>query len=180
MVWDFRLCNFRDLIPARTAWNTPKRKQNLKSHPMTPLKTCANVKFLWPRSTTMSCEHVTTIETIVKSLYILTHFYQLIISAGLSPTLYWPQTFEWLNCICCNVLCPISFVHCICSQMSFHIKCTFNCKTLTFKSAIIKSLFHLTVWRVFSPSFCRCGSRVHPQPVSAQTGPSCIPVLRGY
>ncbi len=69
------------------------------------LKTCANVTFLWPRSTTMSCEHVTTIET-VKNLYRLTHFYQLIVSAGLSPTLYWPQTFELLNCICCksNVL----------------------------------------------------------------------------
>ncbi len=35
--WDFSLCNFRDLIYAQTACNTPKRKKNLKSHHMTPL-----------------------------------------------------------------------------------------------------------------------------------------------
>ncbi len=32
----YSLCNFRDLIYAQTACNTPKRKENLKSH-MTPL-----------------------------------------------------------------------------------------------------------------------------------------------
>uniref|UniRef100_A0A672QWB9 Transmembrane protein 185 n=1 Tax=Sinocyclocheilus grahami TaxID=75366 RepID=A0A672QWB9_SINGR len=31
------LCNFRDLIYAQSACNTPKRKENLKSHHMTPL-----------------------------------------------------------------------------------------------------------------------------------------------
>ncbi len=35
--WDFSLCNFRDFIYAWTACNTPKRKDNLKSHHMTPL-----------------------------------------------------------------------------------------------------------------------------------------------
>ncbi len=35
---DFSLCSFRDLIYARTACSTPNRKQNLKSHHMTPLK----------------------------------------------------------------------------------------------------------------------------------------------
>ncbi len=35
--WDFSLCNFRDLTYALSACNTPKRKQNLKSHHMTPL-----------------------------------------------------------------------------------------------------------------------------------------------
>ncbi len=33
--WDFSLCNFRDLIYAQSACNTPKRKENLKSHHMT-------------------------------------------------------------------------------------------------------------------------------------------------
>uniref|UniRef100_A0A673ML10 nicotinate phosphoribosyltransferase n=1 Tax=Sinocyclocheilus rhinocerous TaxID=307959 RepID=A0A673ML10_9TELE len=33
------LCNFRDLIYAQSACNTPKRKGNLKSHHMTPLNT---------------------------------------------------------------------------------------------------------------------------------------------
>ncbi len=32
------LCNFRDLIYAQSACNTPQRKGNLKSHHMTPLK----------------------------------------------------------------------------------------------------------------------------------------------
>ncbi len=36
---DFCLCNFRDLIYTQPACNTTKRKQNLKSHHMTPLKT---------------------------------------------------------------------------------------------------------------------------------------------
>ncbi len=31
------LCNFRDPIYAQSACNTPKRKENLKSHHMTPL-----------------------------------------------------------------------------------------------------------------------------------------------
>ncbi len=31
------LCNFMDRIYAQTACNTPKRKENLKSHHMTPL-----------------------------------------------------------------------------------------------------------------------------------------------
>ncbi len=35
--WDFCFCNFRDLIYAQTACNTPNRKENLKSHHMTPL-----------------------------------------------------------------------------------------------------------------------------------------------
>ncbi len=37
LIWDFNLCNFRDLIYAQTACNTPKRKEALKSHHMTPL-----------------------------------------------------------------------------------------------------------------------------------------------
>ncbi len=36
--WDFSLCNFRDLICAQPACNTPKRKANLKLHHMTLLK----------------------------------------------------------------------------------------------------------------------------------------------
>ncbi len=32
------VCNFRDLIYAQTACNTPKKKQNLKSHHMTLLQ----------------------------------------------------------------------------------------------------------------------------------------------
>ncbi len=32
------LCNFRDLIYAQTAYNTPKRTENLKSHHIIPLK----------------------------------------------------------------------------------------------------------------------------------------------
>uniref|UniRef100_A0A671PBJ9 Aspartyl/asparaginyl beta-hydroxylase-like n=1 Tax=Sinocyclocheilus anshuiensis TaxID=1608454 RepID=A0A671PBJ9_9TELE len=36
----FLLRNFRDLIYSRTACNTPKRKENLKSHHMTPLSYC--------------------------------------------------------------------------------------------------------------------------------------------
>ncbi len=35
--WDFSFCSFRDLIYAQSACNTPKRKENLKSHHMTPL-----------------------------------------------------------------------------------------------------------------------------------------------
>ncbi len=31
------ICNFRDLIYAQSAFNTPKRKQSLKSHHLTPL-----------------------------------------------------------------------------------------------------------------------------------------------
>ncbi len=50
-VWDFSLCNFRDLIYAETACNTSKRKENLKSHHMTPLKYftrfCTSVN-AWP------------------------------------------------------------------------------------------------------------------------------------
>ncbi len=34
----FSLCSFRDLIYTQTACNTPKRKENLESHHMTPLK----------------------------------------------------------------------------------------------------------------------------------------------
>ncbi len=34
--WDFSPCNFRDLIYAQSACNTPKRKENLKSYHMTP------------------------------------------------------------------------------------------------------------------------------------------------
>ncbi len=30
------VCNFRDCIYAKSACNTPKRKENLKSHHMTP------------------------------------------------------------------------------------------------------------------------------------------------
>ncbi len=40
----FSLCNFRDLIYARTACNTPKRKPSLKSHYMTPLNSSAHYK----------------------------------------------------------------------------------------------------------------------------------------
>ncbi len=36
--WDFNLCNFTDLIYAQTACNTPKTKENMKSHHMIPLK----------------------------------------------------------------------------------------------------------------------------------------------
>ncbi len=36
--WDFSLYNFRDLIYAQSACNTLKRKENLKSHHLTPLK----------------------------------------------------------------------------------------------------------------------------------------------
>ncbi len=32
------LCNFTDCIYAQTACNTPKTKENIKSHHMTPLK----------------------------------------------------------------------------------------------------------------------------------------------
>ncbi len=35
-VWDINLCDFADLN-AQTACNTPKRKENVKSHHMTPL-----------------------------------------------------------------------------------------------------------------------------------------------
>ncbi len=44
LVLDFSLCNFRELIYAQSACNTPKRKHNLKSHHMTPLRL-----FLFPR-----------------------------------------------------------------------------------------------------------------------------------
>ncbi len=57
--WDFSLCNFRDLIYAKTACNNPKRKENLKSHHMTPLNEillyildllfiCSNLVCHWP------------------------------------------------------------------------------------------------------------------------------------
>ncbi len=36
-LFGFSLCNFRDLIYAQTVCNTPKRKENWKSHHMTPL-----------------------------------------------------------------------------------------------------------------------------------------------
>ncbi len=35
---NFSLCNFRDRINIQSACNTPKRKENLKSHHMTPLR----------------------------------------------------------------------------------------------------------------------------------------------
>ncbi len=44
LVLDFSLCNFRELIYAQSACNTPKRKHNLKSHHMTPLRL-----FFFPR-----------------------------------------------------------------------------------------------------------------------------------
>ncbi len=40
LVLRLSLCNFRDLIYAQSASNTPKRKENLKSHHMTPLIQC--------------------------------------------------------------------------------------------------------------------------------------------
>ncbi len=53
---DFSLCNFRDLIYAWTACNTSKRKQNLKSHYMTPLRniwplSAGITTYRWPRKT---------------------------------------------------------------------------------------------------------------------------------
>ncbi len=53
--WDFSLCNFRDLISAQTACNTPKRKQNLKSHHMTHLNSPFNTCYVnnkWHQITT--------------------------------------------------------------------------------------------------------------------------------
>ncbi len=37
-VWDFNLCNFTDRVYARTACNTPKTKENMKSCHMTSLR----------------------------------------------------------------------------------------------------------------------------------------------
>ncbi len=45
--WDFSLCNFRDLIYARSACNTPKRNQNLKSHHMTSNKQITLTSNVW-------------------------------------------------------------------------------------------------------------------------------------
>ncbi len=46
LVLRLSLCNFRDLIYAQSACNTPKRKENLKLHHMTPLKSIFSDIFL--------------------------------------------------------------------------------------------------------------------------------------
>ncbi len=90
------------------------------------LITWANDMFLWPRSTVISRERVTPIETIVQNLYRLTNFYRLIVSTDISPTPNPEHIYFKLH----------PFVLLLCSSL-FHL--SWHCNVFNVEEAWMKS-----------------------------------------